>query len=201
MIYYSLLRAFSATMISLNVQSKDKAVAWCRSKLKSIMKTASDQASSSAFRNSELKSNFLSSCRSKRSISATILSLDNEWFVECEVAERERLTLLRMLFYSKSSFDHYWWVKTVLTRSIHRSQFLLELEVSKSKNESFVWRVVSASDVIYDSIWAILIWNLSQQDVRQENWAVSQKQCSSEWLHIIDCIVYAHVEDDDLCHQ
>lgn len=148
-------------MISLNVQSENKVVAWCRSKPKSTMKAASSQASPPAFRNSGSESNSLGSCRSKRSISATILSLDNGWFVECEMGERERLTLLCMLFYSKSSFDRYWWVETIVARSIHRSQFLLELGVLESKNGSFVWRVVLASYVIYGSIWAILIWNLS----------------------------------------
>ena len=54
------------------------------------MKAASDHASPPAFQNSESKSNSLSSCRSKRSISATILSLDNEWFVECEMIKKER---------------------------------------------------------------------------------------------------------------
>ena len=92
---------------SLNVQSEDKAVAWSRLKPKNTMKAAFGHISPLASRNSGSEANFLGLYRPKRSISATILSLDNRWFIEYKVIERGRLTLLRMLFYSKSSFDCY----------------------------------------------------------------------------------------------
>ena len=133
-----LLGAFPATRISLNVQSEDKAVAWSRSKPKNTMKAAFGHTSPPASRISGSEANFLDLCRSKRSISATILFLDNRWFVGCEVVERGRLALLHMLFYSKSSFDRCWWVETVLARPIHRSRSLLELGALESKNGSSV---------------------------------------------------------------
>ena len=80
---------------SLNVQSEDK----------KTMKTAFDHMSTPASRNFEPDSNSLGSCKSKRNISATILSLDNGQFVGCEVVGRGRLAPLRMLFCSKSNFD------------------------------------------------------------------------------------------------
>ena len=64
-------------MILLNMQTEDKTVAWSESKPKNNVKAASGYISPPASRNCGPESDYPGSCLSKRSISATILSLDN----------------------------------------------------------------------------------------------------------------------------
>lgn len=85
----------SAIKNSFNVKSEDR----------KTMKTVFDHISTPSSQNFESEPNSLGSCKSKRNISATILSLDNGQVVGCEVVGRGRLALFRMLFYSKSNFD------------------------------------------------------------------------------------------------